>query len=307
MPQGVDVKKAHSEILSFEEIAEIAEAAIGLGVRKIRLTGGEPLVRRGMPELCGMLSALPGLEELCVTTNGTLLSAACPFPSANAAIGHQSGIGGVTLAAALKDAGVTRLNISLDTLDPEKYTKITGGGRLEDVLLGLEAADAAGFTGTKINAVLIGGFNDSEIRDLAGLSTHRNIEVRFIELMPVGAAAGLGAGAFISSDEVLKALPELEELEPARLYRLPGAKGRVGIISPISCSFCGSCNRLRLTADGYIKPCLHSDREIKVRGLHSAELEEALRQAILSKPKEHGRLTPGHMTETKRSMNRIGG
>ena len=192
-PEGVN-KREHREILSLEEMEEIARAAAALGVRKIRLTGGEPLVRRGMLSLCRRLRDIPQLEELTLTTNGVLLPG---------------------MAAALKAAGVDRVNISLDTLDPEKYRCVTRMGTLEDTLAGIRAAGEAGLTPLKLNCVLIGGFNDDEIPALAALTAREPVEVRFIELMPIGDTAGFGPEAYLPCQTVLERLPRLEPVEGA--------------------------------------------------------------------------------------------
>ncbi len=289
MPEGV-CQKPHGAILTFEEITEIVTAAARLGVRKVRVTGGEPLVRPGIVSLCRMIAQVPGVEELALTTNGLLLP---------------------RYAQDLKSAGVQRVNISLDTLDADKYRQITGGGDLKSVVAGIYAALRAGLTPVKLNVVLIGGFNDDEIPALVELTRAHPLEVRFIELMPMGGA--FGAEAYLPGSVVPQRVPELvpvEENEPgavSRLYRLPGGAGRVGIISPISRHFCGSCNRLRLTSEGSIKPCLHSEQELPVRGKHGEELLHALEEAILQKPRQHGRLDARHQSQAGRSMNTIGG
>lgn len=285
-PEGV-TKRGHEEMLSLEELAEIAEAAVRVGVKKIRLTGGEPLVRRGIVELCRRLRAIPGLEELCLTTNGALLP---------------------QLAAPLREAGVDRLNISLDTLRPDRFAEMTRLGRLSDTLAGIEAAEAVGFHNLKLDTVLIGGFNDDEIEDFVNLTREHPWEVRFIELMPMGPCAAWDRTCFLSADTVLSRLPELEPLEAqgvARRYRIPGAEGTIGLISPVSHDFCAQCRRIRVTADGKLKGCLHSAEELPLRGLHGPELEDAIRQGILHKPERH------HLAErrsdTPRNMNQIGG
>ena len=291
MPAEGVGKLRHGQILSIEEICEIAEAAVALGIRKIRLTGGEPLVRRGVVELVRMLKALPGLQELALTTNGLLLP---------------------ELAGPLKEAGLDRVNISLDTLDAEKYRRLTRIGSLEQALAGIRAAREAGLSPIKLNAVLIGGVNDDEIPALAELTRTQPIEMRFIELMPIGDAEVFGPEAYLPADEVLRRLPELEPLPAvrgsvARRYRLPGAVGTVGLISPVSCSFCGECNRIRLTADGHMKPCLHAAKEFPLRGLHGEELKEAIRAAVNAKPEAHGTLDAAQRSEAGRNMNEIGG
>lgn len=288
-PEGV-AKCEHRAILSLEEIEEIAREAAALGVRKIRLTGGEPLVRRGMTALCRKLRAIPELEELTLTTNGILLP---------------------EMAWELKAAGVDRVNVSLDTLDPEKYRYITRTGRLEDALAGIQAAREAELTPLKLNCVLIGGFNDGEIPALASLTLEEPVEVRFIELMPIGNTAGFGPEAYLPCETVLERLPQLEPLPEdggvAERYRLPGAAGAVGLIRPLSRCFCARCNRIRLTADGRLKPCLHSREEIPIRGLHGEALRRKLEQAILCKPERHGELSARLRSETSRNMNQIGG
>ena len=287
MPEEGVCKRAHGDILSVEECVEIGAAAVKCGVRKIRLTGGEPLVRRGVLDICRGLRALPGLEELCLTTNGSLLPA---------------------MAKPLRDAGVDRLNISLDTLRPDRFAAMTRRGRLPDVLAGIQAAETAGFQHIKLDTVLIGGFNDDEIGDFLALTTEHPWEVRFIELMPMGPCAAWESACFLPSDAVPARYPALEQIERqgvARRYRLPGARGTVGLISPLSHAFCGECRRIRVTADGKLKGCLHAREELTLRGLHGEALEAAIRQGILQKPLRH------HLAErssdTLRNMNQIGG
>ena len=290
MPEEGVCKLAHQDILRYEEITEIVEMAAELGIRKVRVTGGEPLVRLGCPELCGQIAAIPGIEEVVITTNGVLLE---------------------QQARALKDAGVRRVNVSLDTMDSDKYKTITGGGDIQKVLRGIEAARQVGMTPIKINTVLIGGFNDNEIPDFVEMTREQPVELRFIELMPMGPGAEFGDSAYLPGQTVLDRVPELKPLPGdggvARLYQLPGAAGRVGLISPLSRHFCGSCNRLRLTAEGALKPCLHSSQEIPLRGLHGAALREAMENAIWAKPKMHGALDAHHSSEAGRNMNTIGG
>lgn len=287
MPEGV-CQKRHEDILSVEEIAEIVSAAAKLGVKKVRITGGEPLVRRGCVDLVRMVADIPGIEEVDMTTNGVLLS---------------------RYAGELKAAGLRRVNISLDSLDPEKYAQITGGGTLKSALDGIRAAFDAGLTPVKLNTVLIGGFNDDEITDFVDLTRDRPLELRFIELMPMGGQ--FGKEAYVPGSRVLEAVPELREIPQdggvARLYRLPEGLGRVGLISPLSRHFCGSCNRLRLTSEGRLKPCLHSNQEIPVRGKHGQELLDILKTAVWEKPKMHGTLDAEHLSEAGRTMNTIGG
>lgn len=279
-------KRAHGDILSIEELAEIGAAAVRCGVTKIRLTGGEPLVRRGVLTLCEKLRALDELRELTVTTNGSLLK--------NAAID-------------LKKSGVDRLNISVDSLSPSKFRDISRLGELDDVLRGLDAAKAAGFARTKLNVVLLGGVNDDEITDFVTLTREEDYCVRFIELMPMGVCAAFPRERFLSADAVLAAVPSLQPIGGdgvAELYRVPGYRGTVGLIRPMSRCFCAECDRIRVTADGKLKPCLHSSAELPLRGLHGIDLENAIRHGASIKPSRH-HLAQG--SDTPRGMYEIGG
>ncbi len=287
MPEDGICKRKHQEMLSVEDCIEIGRAAVHCGVRKIRLTGGEPLVRRGILEICRGLRAIPDLQELCLTTNGSLLP---------------------ELAQPLRDAGVDRLNISLDTLRPERFEQMTRRGMFEDVWRGVAAAQAAGFTNLKFDTVLVGGFNDDEVSDLIALTMDHPWEMRFIELMPMGPCASWDKSCFRSVNTILQGNPALQPLDTqgvARRYRLPGAQGTVGLISPVSHDFCDGCSRIRVTSDGSLKGCLHAREEISLRGLHGETLENAIRHGILHKPQRH------HLTErpsdTPRNMNQIGG
>ncbi len=288
MPEGSVPKVSHADILSFEEMAAIVAACARLGVRKVRLTGGEPLVRRGIVGLVAMIAAADGIEELAMTTNAQLLA---------------------PVAADLKAAGLTRLNVSLDSLRPDRYERLTRGGRLSDALAGLDAATRAGFSHTKLNCVLMGGINDDEVADIAAFARDTTYDVRFIELMPIGCAAKMPPSAFVAADSVLDALPPATRVHAdgvAELYQVPGWAGRVGLIRPMSHKFCGGCNRIRVTADGRLKPCLHSAAEIDLRGLGPDDLLATLSAAIAAKPAYH------HMNEDGRSasardMNEIGG
>lgn len=285
--QGVSMLR-HEDILSFEEMCAIVEASAQLGVRKVRLTGGEPLARRGIVDLVRMISAIEDIEEVVMTTNATLLA---------------------PLAKGLKAAGLSRLNISLDTLNPELYTKLSRTGTLDDALAGIAAAKEAGFTHTKFNTVLLGGLNESEIRPLAERAKDEPIDVRFIELMRMGECSRWPAECFVSADCVLKALPELEAAGSSgvtEVFGAPGWQGRVGLIRPMTHMFCSDCDRIRVTADGMLKPCLHSAQEISLRGLSQHELMSALRQGIAHKPRGHT-MSLSHASESLRAMNKIGG
>ncbi len=290
MPEDGVCKKRHDEMLTQEETVMAIRAAAALGIRKLRITGGEPLVKGNIVELCRQAAAVEGIEEICLTTNGTLLP---------------------KLAAPLREAGVSRLNISLDTLDADKFRYITRCGELSEAVAGIEAALAGGFDKIKINTVLIGGFNDDEIPALADLTRRWPVDVRFIELMPMYDSGDFGPEAFIPYTAVTDALPELVPLPAdgsvAKLYRLPDAQGGVGLISPVSAHFCAECNRIRITADGKIKPCLHSSDEISIKGQDFDAMLETIRSAILSKPRWHGELSYSARSHANRNMNQIGG
>ncbi len=292
MPEeGIINKKCHTEMLTLEEIYKIVEASAALGVKKIRITGGEPLVRKGVPGLIKNISKINSINDIAMTTNGLLLK---------------------KYAKELKDAGLKRVNISLDTLKEEKYKYITRFGSLKDVLEGIEEAKKVGLLPIKINIVLIGGFNDDEIEDFVNLTIKEDIQIRFIELMPIGQASDWAKENFVPNTLVLdkfknlEAVPRKDKSSPAEYYKLPGAKGLVGLINPISHHFCANCNRIRLTADGKIKPCLNSDLEIDVKDAlkNEEDLIKVIKNAIWLKPQKH------HLNEgksIKRDMMRIGG
>jgi len=288
MPESGVEKRRREDVLTNEEIEEIVRAAAACGITKVRVTGGEPLVRSGIIDICRRISAVKGINELCLTTNGILLP---------------------KYAEELKAAGVRRLNISLDSLDPDTYKEITRTGTLESALAGVNSALDNDFEAVKINAVLIGGVNDREILSLLEQTRRYQVNVRFIEVMPIGECADWAESRFISSSHVLELAPELYEVGNdgvAKLYKLPGGLGTVGLISPISSHFCPTCNRIRVAADGMLKPCLHSAEEISLRGLSSEELEEVIRSAIANKPQKH-RLDTGEISASARNMNAIGG
>ena len=281
-------KMPHEAVLSFEEIEEIVRAAVSLGVSKVRLTGGEPLVRRGIDELVRRLCTIEGVDELAMTTNGARLT---------------------EYAGRLKRAGLDRLNVSIDTLDPEKYRKITRIGSLSDTLAGLDAAKKAGFEHIKLNVVLMGGVNDDEIPALAALAKDGAFDVRFIELMPIGECAQWDKARFLPAERVLEMLPNAQRVPSdgvAELWRPERWKGTVGLIRPLSHRFCADCDRIRITPDGMLKPCLHSAREIPLRGKHGEALVRAIAEGIGGKPKEH-HITGGHASDSQRGMSRIGG
>ncbi len=288
-PEGI-CKKAHAQMLTEDEMILAVEAAASLGITKVRITGGEPLVKKNILSICSRTGAVEGVREVCMTTNGVLLP---------------------RFARQLRQAGVSRLNISLDTLDPQKYTHITRMGALGDFFRGLDAAFEAGFEKIKLNAVLIGGFNDDEIPALAALTEKYPVDVRFIELMPMYDSGDFGETAFIPVTRVLEALPDAVPVAQdggiARLYRLPEGKGNVGLISPVSAHFCAQCNRLRLTADGGLKPCLHSREEFSIKGLDFQAMRRVMETAIAQKPRWHGDLDARHRSHAGRNMHEIGG
>ncbi len=286
MPEDGINKKSHSDILSIEELTAIAKASYELGINKIRLTGGEPLLRKGIITLCENIRSLSPDIELSITTNGSML------PS---------------MAAKLKAAGVDRLNISLDTLDKESFRRITRKGELSEALDGIKAAQDAGFDNIKINTVLLGGINDSEVMSLIELTRDNPIQLRFIELMPIGYSKTLDKSMFITVKNIESLLMGADYTVDgvARVYRFKGYSGSIGLISPISLSFCHNCDKIRVTADGKLKPCLHSDIEYDLRGLKGEELKTAIRNAVLNKPLHHQLDTIG--SEAVRNMNEIGG
>ena len=290
MPEEGVCKKSHNDMLTEDEMITAVEAAAALGITKLRITGGEPLIKRNILSLCRRASAVEGIRDVALTTNGILLP---------------------QMAQDLKDAGVNRLNLSLDTLDPERYTYITRIGTLDQALEGLRVALATGFDKIKINAVLIGGFNDDQIRDLVELTRRYPVDMRFIEMMPMYDNPDFDEGSYLPCTRVLEELPELQPVEEdgsvAKLYRLPDAQGNVGLISPLSAHFCSECNRIRLTADGKLKPCLHSGDEYSLKGLDFDGMKAMLEEVIWNKPAWHGNLDAAHLSQAGRTMNQIGG
>lgn len=286
MPESGVESLCHSDILSIEEIVEIVKVASKNGIKKIRLTGGEPLVRRGFINLCKQISKIDEIEDIAITTNGVYLK---------------------EMADELFENKVRRINFSLDTLIKEKYNDITRRNDFDKTMKSLFYVINKGFK-VKINVVLIGGFNDDEIQDFVNLANEYDLEVRFIELMQIGETANWSKDKFVSNKIVLEKVPELEfdgVSGVAKIYKIKGQKGRIGLISPISCSFCEDCNRIRLTSDGKLKPCLHSKDEINLKGLSGEELEEVFKRGIFEKPEKH-HLEDGK-SESARDMNKIGG
>jgi cyclic pyranopterin phosphate synthase len=287
------------EILTYEEIEHVVRAAAAIGVRSIRLTGGEPLVRRDLPRLVALLDAIPGIEDIALSTNGILLEQQLP---------------------ALVAAGLRRANISLDTLREDRFFAIARRRGLDRVLRGIDAAIAAGLEPIKINCVVMRGRNDDELLHMAELTRERPIFVRFIEVMPVEENLDLQRDTYVSADEMLARIRESDELVPvdgpqgngpARYFAFPGARGAVGVISPLSHDYCERCNRVRLTADGRLRLCLFGDHHIDLRtpvrsGASLEDLVDVFRGSMLIKPERH-HLRLGEQSSRMRAFSEIGG
>ena len=288
-----------AEVLSYEEIARVVRAAAGIGVSSIRLTGGEPLIRRDLDRLVAMIAAIPGIDDIALSTNGLLLA---------------------EQAAALRAAGLNRANISLDTLREDRFFAIARRPGLDRVLAGIEAAFAAGLGPIKLNCVVMRGQNDDEVADFADLTRRWPVAVRFIEVMPVEENLGIQADAYISASEILDRIRALGDLQPAagppgngpaRYYAFPNAPGTVGVISPLSHDYCDTCNRVRLSADGRLKLCLFGDHHIDFRtplrdGAGDDVLQSLFRGAMYVKPERH-HLDVGQTASAMRALSEIGG
>jgi GTP 3',8-cyclase len=284
---GVDAL-AHDDILSFEELYTIIQRFVELGVNKVRLTGGEPLVRKGIVNFIASLARLHGIKDLAMTTNGSLLN---------------------EYALPLKNAGLKRINVSLDTLNPNKFTTITRGGQLQPVLDGIALARSLGLI-VKINVVLMKGINDDEVGDFIQL-TKQGIDVRFIELMPLGDTTNFAKHHFLNYETILNqyALQQVasdDPHSPAKYYRYQNNTGKVGFITALSNHFCGACNRMRLTADGKLRPCLLQETEIDIKALlrSGKPITPTLKQVITNKPQQH---QLNDDITAQRAMNKIGG
>ncbi len=295
-------QSSHETILSYEEIMKVVSAGAELGISKIRITGGEPLVRKNLVELVRMIAQVPGISDLAMTTNGTLLP---------------------RYAADLKKAGLDRVNISLDTLQADKYRKITRCGSLDEAMKGIEAALEHNLEPVKLNTVLIKGINDDEVLDFLHLALEKPLHIRFIEYMQIGDHDRAYSGHYLplsfieetakKADLPLTPVPLPGGAGPAESYNIPGGRGTIGLIHPISKHFCESCNRLRLTAEGSLKACLYWQDEKPVRPvLHNKEaLQNLIREVLAGKPVEHqmaangkcGTVSPG----TMRGMSKTGG
>jgi len=299
MPGGGVSTMPHDEILTYEELLRIAGLAVRGGIRKVRLTGGEPLVRKDITTFVRKLGTLEGLEQITLTTNGVLLA---------------------DMAADLRACGIRRVNVSLDSLRPDRYAEITRRDAFQQVMKGLRAAEEAGFDPIKINVVAMRGVNDDEILDFARLSLRKPYHVRFIEFMPVGKENGWKRQAFISTGEIRERIEHAGSLRPlphglldgpAERYILEGAEGEIGFIGALSHHFCSQCNRLRLTADGALRGCLFSDTEIDVKtplrqGASDEHISALIQRAIDTKPEGHGSILQSPRKCT-RNMSSIGG
>ncbi|MDI6776679.1 MAG: GTP 3',8-cyclase MoaA [Syntrophales bacterium] len=301
----------HDDILRYEEILRVIRVAVKMGVVKVRVTGGEPLVRRSIVDFIASLKTIKGIDDISLTTNGILLEA---------------------FAERLFNAGMKRINISLDSLNASKYTRITRGGDLDAVLRGIDEVYRVGFLPIKINTVAIKGFNDDEVLDFARLTLYKPYQIRFIELMPIGEAGMENNGRYLSNDIIRERINRLYRLEPvngnqepevggqglplsgpARMYRITGGVGEIGFISPVSRQFCLSCNRLRLTADGHLRACLLSDEEVDLKGplqdgCSDVELEGLIKRVIAGKPVQYSMAcNENHIKKCMREMSSIGG
>ena len=293
-PEGVEPKE-HADILRYEEIEAVLRECARLGINRFRLTGGEPLVRKGIVGFIERLHQMPGAPEINLTTNGILLA---------------------EYASGLKKAGVSNLNISLDTLDPLQFASFTRGGDLAAVLAGIDAAVREKFDKIKLNVVVMRGLNDGELGGFLELIWDREIYLRFIELMPIGEAKK-DEDRYISTQEILEKLPPLVRVEslrgtgPAEYYQAEGYAGFIGFIHAMSRSFCSDCNRLRLTADGKLMPCLHADTEIDLKPYLRPPDREMIRQSIVqaieAKPEKHSMELTKENSRNKRFMNQVGG
>jgi cyclic pyranopterin phosphate synthase len=303
MPKEGLSRIGHDDILRYEELHRIIRVAAGMGITKVRITGGEPLVRRGITEFIASLSRIPELNEINLTTNGILLE---------------------DYAEPLFAAGIRRINISMDSLNAEKYARITGGGDIRAVLRGIRKVRETGFAPIKINIVAVKGMNDDEVPDFARLTLENSYQIRFIELMPLGQAGIDNNGLYLSNAVVRERIETIAPLEPvegrgnksdgpAHIFRLPGGAGTIGFISPVSRHFCGACNRLRLTADGHLRACLLSDDETDIKGplregCTDETIGELIRETISRKPERHEiACIENHIKKCMKAMPRIGG
>ena len=296
MPESGVEKLKHSDVMSYEQLLTLTHHAVAMGIEKVRITGGEPLVRKGLVKFLESMAGIPGLNQLVLTTNGMLLE---------------------QMATDLKRAGVQRLNISLDSLRPEIFSRITKRGDLKRVLAGIAAAEKAGFP-IKINMVVMRGVNDSEIADFAALSLEKSYAVRFIEYMPV-IKNDNWQSLVLTGEEILNRLAKHYSFTqvvrgglsgPAREFRIAGACGTIGVITPLSGHFCHDCNRIRISASGNVRSCLFSDEEFDLKPILStgspASIQAVLRNLVMSKPASHG-MTQTSSSHVPFAMSQIGG
>jgi cyclic pyranopterin phosphate synthase len=294
--------QGHEDILRYEEIIRIVSVAVKMGLVKVRVTGGEPLVRKGFVNFIAELKKIDGLQDISLTTNGILLE---------------------EFAQNIFDAGICRINISLDSLNKDKYSRITNGGDLDAVLRGIARAEEVGFAPIKINTVAIKGFNDDEALDFARLAADKPFQVRFIELMPVG-KTNLDYGEdYMPTSQLIDKIRQSYKLEqiknkknksdgPAKIYKIKGGRGEIGFINPVSDHFCSTCNRLRLTSDGKLRVCLLNEKEVDLKtalreNCSDAELEKLFWDAVLLKPKQHDLICTENSLKKCRNMSAIGG
>lgn len=286
------------ELLTNDELLFVVRAAAAAGFRKLRLTGGEPMLRHDLVELIRAMKQVPGIEQIAMTTNALRLR---------------------RMAGALKEAGLDRVNISIDSLDPVKFRQMTRGGNLDEVWAGVMAAEEAGLRPIKLNAVVVRGLNDDEVVRLAELTMRFPWEFRFIEVMPLTGVAGLAEEGVVSTAELVARIEAhfgplvpygQDPADPARRYRIPGAPGKLGFISAVTDPFCATCNRMRLTADGRLHLCLLRDEEVDLRaalrsGASQGEIEQIIRHAVNLKPWGHG--LPEGVLPSLRGMSQLGG
>jgi cyclic pyranopterin phosphate synthase len=292
MPKHRELKDTENMTTDYENLLKIIKASVVLGINKVRFTGGEPLILKKLDNLIEGTSKIPGIKEICLTTNGLLLKDRIDD---------------------LRKAGLTRVNISLDTLNDEKYQLITRGGNLKKVKEGIDRCFSIGIKPVKLNVVLMKGINDDEIDEFINLTKDMPVHVRFIELMPIGEGAKIFKERFLSSKDIIEKNSQLMHLgrnenETAELYKLPEGKGKIGFINPLSCKFCKDCNRIRLTHELTIKHCLHSEEEFDLKPYIHNELllVKQLQSIIYQKPSEHN-LAMNISSANKKSMFQIGG
>jgi cyclic pyranopterin phosphate synthase len=288
MPEGMLNKLDHNEIIRDEEILELVEESVKIGIKKVRITGGEPLVRKGIYDLIKKINQIEGIEEIVLTTNGILLKDNI----------HK-----------LKESGIKRINLSLDSLQKERYLQVTNNNQYLDYKALIKELKEHNICPIKINAVLLKGINDDEILDFYQFAQTQHIDVRFIELMPFHSPNFKYEDYYISIEDIIKKYPQLKYIKRSNnvdYYVINETDQPIGFINAISDKFCENCNRIRLTSDGYLKPCLHSNNELYVKDKHNKELLQEIKKAVKQKPKSHS-LDKTYTPKSKRSMNKIGG